>query len=58
MSKPEEPMGRRQFLLAGGLAGAGAMAGADTVLAAGPNSADKTGHPLRNDHRPEKMCGV
>ena len=41
MSKPEEPMGRRQFLLAGGLAGVGAVAGMTPVHAANPNPASK-----------------
>ena len=41
MSKPEKPMGRRQFLRVGGLAGAGAVAGLAPVNAAEPSSASK-----------------
>ncbi|MEW6531746.1 MAG: 4Fe-4S dicluster domain-containing protein [Thermodesulfobacteriota bacterium] len=41
MSNPEKQMGRRQFLLAGGLAGAGAVAGATPAFAAEPNSGNK-----------------
>ena len=41
MSKPEDPMDRRQFLRLGGLAGAGVLAGTAPVYASEPNAANK-----------------